>query len=1227
MNADALDPTVARGPSLKDIFLAARELTDVNQQKRYLDEVVGDDQELRQRVEQMLAAQQGTGASPLADVAEQLRLAECELDTPERINISDHPMLGPYKLLEEIGRGGMGAVYMAQQTHPIKRKVALKVIKPGMDTREVIARFEAERQALAMMDHPHIAKVLDAGTTPEGRPYFVMELVRGVPLTEFCNAKKLALPERLKLFVNICQAVQHAHQKGIIHRDLKPSNLLVTLHDGVPVVKVIDFGVAKALNQELTERTLFTQFSQMIGTPLYMAPEQAEMSGLDIDTRSDIYSLGVVLYELLTGTTPFDRNSLSQLCVGGVRKLIKEHVPQRPSVRISTLRAKDQSTIEDRRRLVTEETATKFRQELDWIAMKAMEKDRERRYESANALAADIERYLNDEPVQACPPSMVYLLQKFAKRNKGLLTAAALLLTILTTSTIVSLVFAVQASKAQAAANKSAADAKGAQQVAETRKEYAEKAQQQAVAAKEISETNLAAALNAVDKLLEHASNPELLEIPKLQPILKDIVADSLEFYDKFEVSKADAHEVRFKAAMTRMRLANMTSQFGDVMAGLALYENAIAELDKLAREVPDDNRYGANLAIAVEAAGWIKQYHVGLPAEAQKAFERALEIDKELTELFPPSAYTSNRPQFLMDLAVVHKTQGHLEKHRALVFEVFELTGESTPQLAALLEDEDAERAAQLWLDYLEMIRPEIENSRRSKKHYVRYLLQAVPFFRRWDIEKANEMTSEAFQIAKQIITDFPDESEPRHLFSLACLAKFEMTSLNDPGLANQQLITEMRQFPPACVKILHERYAEFIVGNAEPDAALSGMIKQFPTVNAYYRYRGIIKRDRGEYDDALADFNTAINLISEDGQEDTFYDLGTYVSRGLVFFNLKEYEKALADYDFAIEKMPIQVHWNKRRSFVHFLMENYDQALADIERSLEVSPDDSSALTRIPTTQLLQCTDRTFRDGLIRLASKSLASRDRADVRMVRASLRAANGDYAGALLDYDRVLELDPNDYECRTWRVKFFGERERWDDLKAELQVTREIKPNERYYIYLSALVAIHSNDMPNYRKHCQKLLNVFADSNISMETYFTAWTCSLAPESLDDYSTAIKLARQSVDTEHDKQQYLVGLGAILMRAGEFTEAKKHLDDALEATEDSDTNSSNARYFLAMTEFQLGNLDAAQEQLTLANESALQELAATPAWNRKLTLNLLRSEAETLLKSPSQSDIPK
>jgi serine/threonine protein kinase len=398
----------------KPIFLDAIEQASPEEAAAFLDSACRDKPTLRARVEELLRAHHEAGRFLGSDSPSSGGL------TAERPGT----VIGNYKLLEQIGEGGFGVVFLAEQRQPIRRTVALKVLKPGMDSRLVIARFEAERQALALMDHPNIARVLDAGQTPTGRPYFVMELVQGVPITRYCDQQQLPVRQRLELFVSVCRAVQHAHHKGIIHRDLKPTNVLVAASDGRPVPKVIDFGVAKALGQQLTESTLVTGFGRIVGTLEYMSPEQAEFNAVDVDTRADVYSLGVLMYELLTGTTPLGRERLAQAPMTEVLRLIREEEPPKPSTRLREV--KDSSALNPARRgLGPARFARDVRGELDWIVMRCLEKDRTRRYGTADGLARDIERYLHDEPVEASPPSRIYRLRKFTRKNRRLIGTAA----------------------------------------------------------------------------------------------------------------------------------------------------------------------------------------------------------------------------------------------------------------------------------------------------------------------------------------------------------------------------------------------------------------------------------------------------------------------------------------------------------------------------------------------------------------------------------------------------------------------------------------------------------------------------------------------------------------------------------------------------------------------------------------------------------------------------------
>lgn len=412
-----------------EIFAAAVEIPDEAKRNAMLDRECGNSSTLRAQIADLLAVR---------SEAEEF-FSGCRADSSTRVissNLLEAPSetndkniglrIGPYKVLQKIGEGGCGGVYMAEQEKPVRRRVALKIIKLGMDTKNVIARFESERQALAMMDHPNIARVLDAGTTEAGRPFFVMELIHGVNILEFCDKNNLDTRQRLELFVYVCNAIQHAHQKGIIHRDIKPSNILVTSHDGLPVPKVIDFGIAKAMTEPLTDKTLFTTYGCFIGTPAYMSPEQAEYSGLDVDTRSDVYSLGVLLYELLTGKPPFDQNDLMSSGLDEMRRTLREREPHRPSTKLKTYSPEELTETAARRHIETSKLQLLLKGDLDWIVMKALEKDRRRRYETANGLAMDVGRFLNNEPIVARPPSRRYRLQKLVQRNRIVFSAAGI---------------------------------------------------------------------------------------------------------------------------------------------------------------------------------------------------------------------------------------------------------------------------------------------------------------------------------------------------------------------------------------------------------------------------------------------------------------------------------------------------------------------------------------------------------------------------------------------------------------------------------------------------------------------------------------------------------------------------------------------------------------------------------------------------------------------------------
>jgi serine/threonine protein kinase len=547
------------------IFNAALERSPA-ERVAFLDGACHGDPKLRQRLEALLSAHDSQQALPEPGEPQRpgqpVRTLKLNLEDVPDENVGQK--IGRYKILEKIGEGGCGVVYVAEQIEPVRRRVALKVIKLGMDTKAVVARFEAERQALAMMDHPNIARVLDAGTTDVGRPYFVMELVRGIRLTDYCDQNKLSTAKRIDLFILVCHAIQHAHQKGIIHRDIKPSNILVTLHDGVPVPKVIDFGIAKAIEGKLTEATVYTQLHQFIGTPAYMSPEQAEMSGLDVDTRSDIYSLGVLLYELLTGRTPFDAKELMASGIDAMRKTIREIDPVRPSTRLATLQGDELTTTATRRSVETTKLARLLRGDLDWIVMKCLEKDRTRRYETANGLAADLKRHLGNEPVIARPPGSAYRFQKLVRRNKLAFAAAGAVTAALVFGLGTSTVLYFKESQAYQRAVAARLEADAARQDESRQRQQAEEL------------------VNFMMKDLQ----PTLTRYGRL-PLLRQVVEKAVRYYDglppesrdlKTELARADSEEA----------LGEILRDSGDVQGAEAAFTNALTSYELIAKRNPD---------------------------------------------------------------------------------------------------------------------------------------------------------------------------------------------------------------------------------------------------------------------------------------------------------------------------------------------------------------------------------------------------------------------------------------------------------------------------------------------------------------------------------------------------------------------------------------------------------------------------------------------------------------
>jgi serine/threonine protein kinase/tetratricopeptide (TPR) repeat protein len=686
------------------IFEAALDRKDPEQRSAYLNDVCGADQALRQQIEGLLKAHEMLGsflASPPPALA-------TTLDEP----ITERPgsVIGPYKLMEQIGEGGMGLVFVAEQQQPLRRRVALKVIKPGLDTRQVIARFESERQALALMDHENIAKVLDAGATASGRPYFVMELVKGMPITDYCDQNQLTPRARLELFLPVCAAVQHAHQKGIIHRDLKPSNVLVASHDGTPVVKIIDFGVAKAVGQHLTDKTVYTQFAQLLGTPLYMSPEQAGQSTLDIDTRTDIYALGVVLYELLTGTTPFDKERFQRAESDEIRRIIREEEPPKPSTRISTL-GQAATTISTQRKIDPNRLSQSFRGELDWIVMKALEKDRNRRYETASAFAADVQHYLHDEPVQACPPSGWYLFRKFARRNKRALVTLTLLGMVLLAA-MVGLVISNQ---------------------------LISREQQETARQRDEAQRQRHLARQAVDQMFTQVAEKWLGRSYGLQPLQQEFLRQALRFYQEFAKEQNPEPEMRLETALAYRRVAAILVKLGDnakVEEAEEACNQAIALLEQLLAEFPDDPPCRVALAdsYGTHFEALLNRRRFG---DAETAARRAVQLRKALADEVPKvPIYRQQLAKDLVSLAQALHEEGQPRKAAKAVREALRLY-EELPADMANTED---------------------------SRHEVCYMWGALGVYliASGQLQQAEECHQRTFTLYEKLVADFP--YEPNH-------------------------------------------------------------------------------------------------------------------------------------------------------------------------------------------------------------------------------------------------------------------------------------------------------------------------------------------------------------------------------------------------------------------------------------------------------------------------------
>jgi serine/threonine protein kinase/tetratricopeptide (TPR) repeat protein len=758
----------------------------------FLEEVCGTDADLCFQVKAQL---QAAPAAPTPTGAYIPAFA----GTPEVIG----SQIGPYKLLQKLGEGGMGTVFLAEQTEPVQRRVALKLIKPGMDSRQVIARFEQERQALALMDHPNIAKVLDAGQAggwrPETggkpsslqppvsslQPYFVMELVKGIPITKYCDHEHLTPKERLELFIPVCQAVQHAHQKGIIHRDLKPSNVIIALYDGKPIPKVIDFGVAKATAQKLTERTMFTEVGQIVGTLEYMAPEQAELNNLDIDTRADIYSLGVLLYELLTGSPPFTSKQLRGAAFDEMLRMIREVEPPKPSTKLSS--SDELPSIAANRKSEPRKLTKLIHGDLDWIVMKALAKERSRRYETANGLALELQRYLADEPVLAGPPSMGYKVRKFAQRHRAGVLTGAIMALVLVTGTAVSLWQAVRATHAEGEALQERDRARVADQQARAERD-------RALAEKSRADKNFALARKAVEDYLTRVTDdPELKDRTDFTSLRKRLLESALPFYQQFALELGEKPEARAERGQVLIKLAQVQIESGRLDEAVKVFRQAREGYAQAVADSPNTFHYRAELVNTTSLlAYWL--LYIGARLEAAQHYNETLRLADQLVTDFPqePTAHYLRARVFfdgvnfgrdryedaireLRELVRAHPTEMRYQVLLAMALD------NTADKLSAKRQAQDAEKA---YREAIAIHRQLYETQPQNPDHrhqLANVLFNYGAFLNNWRRPaEALPLRQEAGTLLRRLVQDFPSNVRFRHLLA---------RNQNAVGLLQQQL------------------------------------------------------------------------------------------------------------------------------------------------------------------------------------------------------------------------------------------------------------------------------------------------------------------------------------------------------------------------------------------------------------------------------------------------------
>jgi serine/threonine protein kinase/tetratricopeptide (TPR) repeat protein len=1246
------DAMISHPDKAKDIFLSAVELASADERQAYLDSACPGNTSLRREVEELLGHHERMGGflqSP------GIRPAASAIFPA--VHEGPGTIVGPYELLEPLGEGGMGTVFQAAQTAPVQRQVALKIIKPGMDSRHIIARFEAERQALALMDHPHIAKVLDAGTTASGRPYFVMELVRGVPITRYCDERRLTLRQRLELFVPVCQAVQHAHQKGVIHRDLKPSNVLVAEYDGEAVPKVIDFGVAKATGPQLTERSVCTEIGQVVGTLEYMSPEQAELNALDIDTRSDIYALGVLLYELLTGTTPLDRKRLTETALLDVLRIIREEEPPQPSRRLSTV--EELPSIAANRGVEPKQLSGLVRGELDWIVMKCLEKDRSRRYETANGLARDLERYLHDEPVQACPPSTGYRLRKFVRRNKVPVLAASLIVLALLAGIAGSTWQAVRATQAEGRTTDALERV--------TREQATTRA---ALTAETTARRQTWAALKAMtDDVIEKL----LARQPQLGAAEKEFLRKVLTYYETFAKDQRETEEARSTAAWAQHRVAWLRAQLGATADAETAYNQAVAMQERLVADFPGVPGYRADLAYSHNNLGKVL-FDLGKRAASEKAVRRALEVREQLASEFP------DVPDYRHQLADSYHNLGNVlsgwgEREEA---------GTAYRQAVAVREKLVADLPAVpryrqgLGLDY-QTLGTHLSN---LGKH-----------------AEAAAAHRQAVALEEKLATDFPTHPEYREALAfgqtnlggvLRALGKWSdaETVFRQALALQQQLVAEFPAVPSyrRQLALSHHNLGVVLRGlgkRAEAEAAFrqalalrQQLAADFPAVPNYrsalaetHNDLGIGLHDQGKQAEAEAAHRQALALrekLAADNPAIAGYrqDLAeSHSNLGLVLSARQKPREAEAAYRAALalqEKLVIDfpaVPLNRRRLATTY--NSLGLLLRDLGRDAEAETAHHQALAvreklvadfpAAPDHRLELAGSYVNHGHLVRTKGQPEAALpwfDKAvslleallatDKHLASAQeyLRNAHWGRARALFDlrrypetlseYTQAMEYPPEAGSLWRERAECFARLGRWGEAAADFGQASRRTPDEPSLWYYEAVAHLAAQDRDGYRRACAGMLERFDKPEKPSAANWGVWTCMFLPDAVADFRPLVRLDEQVLERDPRNWYFLTTLGGARYRIGQFQESIATVEAACRV-HGNDGNAHNW-FFLALAHHRLGHreearrwLDKAVQWLEQATAGKIKDTrTGSPLpWYDRVLLEVLRREAEALI----------